>query len=148
MQTRFSYANWNYFSGTLFAANLRHTVVAHIVCGSVSIHILLVHNVCHKFTAHVLSRTVLAHNVRHKITVRLVVNGATRNAQCATDNLSVILWGLWNAILQLACKGTTIWFWGGGGLSNFVWTDNLFSAWARPENLFSCGMDLGKFIFM
>ena len=27
----------------------------------------------------------------------LVVNGATRNAQCATDNLSVILWGLWNA---------------------------------------------------
>ena len=31
----------------------------------------------------------------------LVVNGATRNAQCATDNLSVILLGLWNAILQL-----------------------------------------------
>ena len=36
----------------------------------------------------------------------------------------------------------------GGGLSNFVWTDNLFSAWARPgnyfhvawarENIFSC----------
>ena len=36
---------------------------------------------------------------------------------------------------------------GGGGLSNFVWTDNLFSAWTREiyfhvawvrENLFSC----------
>ena len=26
----------------------------------------------------------------------------------------------------------------GGGVSNFVWTDNLFSAWARSENLFSC----------
>ena len=37
----------------------------------------------------------------------LVVNGATRNAQCATDNLSVIhvRWGLLNA--TLACKGTT-----------------------------------------
>ena len=71
-QTRFSYAN--YFSGALFAANLRHTVVAHIVCGSFSIHILLAHNVCHKFTAHSchalfwhtmcatsLQRTVVAH---------------------------------------------------------------------------------------
>ena len=26
---------------------------------------------------------------------RLVVNGATRNAQCATRNLSVILWCIW-----------------------------------------------------
>ena len=37
---------------------------------------------------------------------------------------------------------------GGGGLSNFVWTDNLFSAWARSGNLFSCGMGSGKFIFV
>ena len=36
---------------------------------------------------------------------------------------------------------------GGGGLSNFVCTDNLFTAWARPGNLFSCGMGSGKFIF-
>ena len=36
----------------------------------------------------------------------------------------------------------------GGGLSNFVWTDNLFSAWARSGNLFSCGMGSGKFIFV
>ena len=36
---------------------------------------------------------------------------------------------------------------GGGGLSNFVLTDNLFSAWARPGNLFSCGMDSGKIYF-
>ena len=36
---------------------------------------------------------------------------------------------------------------GGGGLSNLVWTDNLFSALARPGNLFSCGMVSGKFIF-
>ena len=34
---------------------------------------------------------------------------------------------------------------GGGGLSNVVWTDNLFSAWARPENLCPCGM--GKIYF-
>ena len=32
------------------------------------------------------------------ITNWLVVNGATRNAQCATDNLSVILCGLLNAM--------------------------------------------------
>ena len=71
----------------------------------------------------------------------LVVNGATRNTQCATDNLSVILWGLWNAMQgdDLILRG--------GGLSNFVWTDNLFSAWAR-ENLFLCDMGSGKFIFM
>ena len=31
-------------------------------------------------------------------------------------------------------------------LSNFVWKGNLFSAWARQENLFSCGMGLGNFI--
>ena len=36
---------------------------------------------------------------------------------------------------------------GGGGLSNFVWTDNLFSAWARSGNLFSCGMDSGETYF-
>ena len=38
----------------------------------------------------------------------------------------------------------------GGGGSNFVWTDYfyLFSAWARSENLFSCGMGSGKFIFV
>ena len=35
-----------------------------------------------------------------------------------------------------------------GGLSNFVWMDNLFSAWARTGNLFSCGMGSGKFIFV
>ena len=37
---------------------------------------------------------------------------------------------------------------GGGGLSNFVWTDNSFSAWARSGNLFSCGMGSGKFLFV
>ena len=36
----------------------------------------------------------------------------------------------------------------GGGVSNFVWTDNLCFAWARPGNLFSCGMNSGKFIFV
>ena len=36
----------------------------------------------------------------------------------------------------------------GKGLLNFVWTDNLFSAWARPGNLFSCGTcGLGKIYF-
>ena len=35
---------------------------------------------------------------------------------------------------------------GWGGLSNFVWTDNLFSVWARPGNFFLCGMGSGKFI--
>ena len=34
----------------------------------------------------------------HMKIFRLIVNGATRNAQCATDNLSVILWGLWKAM--------------------------------------------------
>ena len=34
---------------------------------------------------------------------RLVVNGATRNAQCATDNLSVILWAF-----GTQCEETTI----------------------------------------
>ena len=33
----------------------------------------------------------------------------------------------------------------GGGLSNFVLTDNLFSAWALSGNLFSSGMGSGKF---
>ena len=36
----------------------------------------------------------------------------------------------------------------GEGLSNVVWTDDLFSAWARPGNLFSFGMGSGKFIFV
>ena len=35
----------------------------------------------------------------------------------------------------------------GWGAVNF-WTDNLFSAWARSGNLFSCGMGSGKFMFM
>ena len=38
--------------------------------------------------------------------------------------------------------------WKGGGLSNSVWTDNLFSAWARSRNLYSRGMGSGKFIFV
>ena len=33
-------------------------------------------------------------------------------------------------------------------MSNFVITDNLFSAWARSGNLFSCGIGSGKFIFV
>ena len=72
----------------------------------------------------------------------LVVTGATRNAQCATDNLSVILWGPWNAMKgddHLILRGR---------LSNIFWTDNFFLAWARPGNLFSCGMGSGKFIFV
>ena len=73
--------------------------------------------------------------------VRLVVNGATRNAQCATDNLSVILWAF-----GTQCEGTTIWFWGGGAVK-FCLTDNLFSAWARSGNLFSCGTGSGKNYF-
>ena len=36
---------------------------------------------------------------------------------------------------------------GGGRLSNFIWTDNIFSAWAQPRNLFSCGMGSGKIYF-
>ena len=38
---------------------------------------------------------------------------------------------------------------GGGGvrLSNFVWTDNLFSASARLGNFFSCSMGSGKIYF-
>ena len=36
----------------------------------------------------------------------------------------------------------------GGGLLNFVWTDDLFPAWARSGNLFSCGKGSGKFIFV
>ena len=35
-----------------------------------------------------------------------------------------------------------------GGAVKFVWTDNLFSAWARSGNLFSCDMGTGKFIFV
>ena len=57
-----------------------------------------------------------------------------RDAQCTTDNLSVILWGLWKAMLgddYLIREG---------GLSHFALTDNLFSAWARPGHLFSRGM--------
>ena len=33
-------------------------------------------------------------------------------------------------------KGTTIWFWGGGGLALLVGTDYFISSRARPENLF------------
>ena len=62
---------------------------------------------------------------------------ATRNRQFIGYTL-----GLWNALgddhLILRRRG---------GLSNFVWTDNLFSAWARPGNFFSCGMGLGKIYF-
>ena len=38
---------------------------------------------------------------------------------------------------------------GGGeeGLSNFSWTDYLFSAKALPENLFSCGIGLDRKIY-
>ena len=78
------------------------------------------------------------------LTVKISASCKWRDAQCATDNLSVILWGLWNAMQgddYLILRG-------GGGLSNFVWTDNLFSAWARSGNLFSCGMGSGKFLFV
>ena len=64
-------------------------------------------------------------------------------ARRATDNLSVILWGLYNWHVRGRPFNSE-----GGGLSNFVWTDNLFSGLAQPENLFSCGMDSGKLIFI
>ena len=69
----------------------------------------------------------------------LVVNGATRNAQCATDNLSVILWGLWNAM-----KGDNYLILRRGGLSILFGLINSFPhglgreiyfhvAWAREN---------------
>ena len=36
---------------------------------------------------------------------------------------------------------------GGGGCQILFGQINLFSAWARPENLFSCGMGSGKIYF-
>ena len=67
---------------------------------------------------------------------RLVVNGATRNAQCATDNLSVIPWAFGTQCITRRRPFDSE----RGGLSNFVWTYNLYSTLARPGNFFSCGM--------
>ena len=69
-QMHFSYAN--YFSGALFAAKFRHTVVAHC-CGTHSVRELLhTYTSCTQCVPQVystqLSRSVLAHNVRHKFT--------------------------------------------------------------------------------
>ena len=45
-------------------------------------------------------------------------------------------YGIYISQLVQLVRGTTIWFWGGGGLSLLVGTDYLFSSRARPENLF------------
>ena len=58
------------------------------------------------------------------------------DAQRAMRNRQFIgyTFGFWNAILGLRRR-----FWE-GRLLNFVWTDNLFSGWARPGNIFLYGM--------
>ena len=44
-------------------------------------------------------------------------------------------------------KGATIWFWGGGGgAGKFCWDRIFFSAWGRPENLFS-GIPRPEYLF-
>ena len=58
--------------------------------------------------------------------------------ECATENLSVILWRLWNAFYNSHVRGRPFYSergGGGEGLTNFVETDYLFSAWTRLENL-------------
>ena len=71
-----------------------------------------------------------------------------RNAQQTIYRLYVGAFG--TQFYNLACKAGQPFDSekGGGVLSNFFWTGNLFSAWAWPENLFSCGMGLGNFILM
>ena len=58
-------------------------------------------------------------------------------ARRATRNAQQTIYRLYFGAFGTQCKGA-----GGdysfdlkGGLSNFVWTDNLFSAWARSRNL-------------
>ena len=64
-----------------------------------------------------------------------------RDAQRATRNRQFIGYTL--GLLERNVRGQLFDY--EGGLSNFVWTDNLFSAWALPGNLFSCG--IGKINF-
>ena len=61
--------------------------------------------------------------------IRLVVNGATRNRKVVGYTLAPL-----EHHLQLAFKGTTIWFWGGGeGLANFVGTEYFFFSMGSAE---------------
>ena len=55
------------------------------------------------------------------------------------------LFSLIHNIEPMENKGTTIWFWG-GGLANFVGTDNLFSSRAGPDYLFA-GIPRTEYLF-
>ena len=59
-------------------------------------------------------------------------------ARHATRNAQQTIYRLYFGTLGTQCKGLRgrLFDSEGGGLSKFVWTDNLFSAWARSGNLF------------
>ena len=77
-------------------------------------------------------------NSRFACQIWLVVNGATRNAQCATDNLSVILWGLLNERTSL--KGDDHLIGGGEGCQTLFGQIIYFRH--------GLGRKIGKIIFM
>ena len=81
-----------------------------------------------------------------QITLHHMASCKWRDAQRAMRNRQFIGYTL--GPLKRYIRGRLFDSEGGGGLSNFVWTDNLFSAWARLGHLFSCGMGSGKFIFV
>ena len=89
-QTHFS--SENYLSGALFAANLRYTVVARIVCRSF-LYIYFLHTsvrqVCSTLCATNLLCTVVAHNVCHKFTAHSC-RALFWHTMCATSLLGTV----------------------------------------------------------
>ena len=68
-------------------------------------------------------------------------------ARRATRNAQQTIYRLYFGPLERNVRGRLFDSEGGGGAVKFCLTDNLFSAWARSGNLFSCGTGSGKNYF-